>query len=58
MRLIDCEKYHNLCQIYNLFVTLKLINYKKRKDIKKNLNLSNCIMKWIDLFYHEDQENL
>ena len=61
IQLIKCEKYANLCRIYDMHLRLKKNNFKKRKFKTKemwlNLNISNCLMRWIDKFYQGDQDN-
>ena len=51
-----CEKYANLCRIYDLYLLFKEIKFKKKK-IWKHLNACNFLMKWIDRFYKGDIDN-
>ena len=41
-----CEKYSNLCRIYDLYLRFKQIKFKK-KNIWKQLNACNFLMRWI-----------
>ena len=51
-----CEKYANLCRIYDLYLRFQEIKFKK-KNIWQKLNICNCLMKWIDHFYRGDVDN-
>ena len=41
-----CEKYADLCRIYDLYLRFKEMKFKKRK-IWKHLNACNFLMRWI-----------
>ena len=51
-----CEKYSDLCRIYDLYLRFKEIKFKKKK-IWKQLNACNFLMRWIDKFYKGDIDN-
>ena len=51
-----CEKYANLCRIYDLYLRLQEIKFKKKK-LWHQLNTCNYLMKWIDYFYRGDVDN-
>ena len=51
-----CEKYADLCRIYDLYLRFKEIKFSKKK-IWKQLNFCNFIMRWIDRFYRGDIDN-
>ena len=51
-----CEKYANLCRIYDLYLRFKEHKFKKKK-MWQQLNNCNYLMRWIDHFHRGDVDN-